>query len=295
MKSKLKAIKPEAAKPSKPKILIYGKPGVGKTWASMDFPGCYYIDTEGGADLPRYTAKLEKSGGAYYGIEQGSLDFGNVIGQLEALATEKHNYKTVVIDSITKIFNNEILKEADKLGDKNVFGADKKPAVSMIRKLISWIQRIDMNIILIAHEKTAWGVVNGQRAEIGTTFDCYDKLEYELHLALNIIKLPNKRNAIVKKSRLEGFVEGEAFEWSYVKFAEKYGQDVIEKEVTQLILATQEQLDELKLLLELVKLPEGQIDKWLTAANANSWKEMDSIKVEKIIAHIKNQYIPKTN
>ena len=43
------------------------------------------------------------------------------------------------------------------------------------------------------------GIAAGQRAEIGVTFDCYNKLEYELHLALNIVKLPSKRNAIVKK------------------------------------------------------------------------------------------------
>lgn len=293
-KSKLKAVKPTAATPSKPKILIYGKPGVGKTFTSLDFPTCYFIDCEGGADLPHYTAKLDRSGGVYFGIEQGSLDFSNVISQIQALATEKHEYKTVIIDSITKIFNNEVAKEADRLGDKDAFGASKKPAVAMMRQLISWIQRLDMTVILISHEKPAWGMVNNQRAEVGVTFDCYDKLEYELHLALNIVKLPNRRNAVVKKSRLTGFTDGEAFEWSYPEFAKRYGQDVLESETKQLVLATEEQLAELKIILELVKLPEGQIEKWYTAANAASFAEMDSDKVAKIITHIKDKYIPKT-
>ena len=47
--SKLKAKDPVNAEPSKPKMLIFGKPGVGKTWGALDFPSCYYIDTEGGA------------------------------------------------------------------------------------------------------------------------------------------------------------------------------------------------------------------------------------------------------
>lgn len=294
-RSKLKAVRPEAASPSKPKILIYGKPGVGKTWTALDFPGCYYIDTEGGADLSHYTEKLKNSGGVYYGVEQGSLDFANVIGQIQALATEKHEYRTVIIDSITKIFNNEVAKEADKLGDKDVFGASKKPAVAMIRQLISWIQRLDMNVILIAHEKVLWGMVNNQRAEVGVTFDCYDKLEYELHLALNIVKLPSKRNALVKKSRLPGFEDGAAFEWSYQEFAKRYGRDILEKEATQLILATEDQLTEIKYLLSIVKLPEGQSEKWLTAANAASWEEMDSDKLAKTIIHVKDKYIPKSN
>src|SRR5664280_1663930 len=73
--TKLKAKDPKTTEPSKPKILIFGKPGVGKTWFSLDFPSVYYIDTEGGADLAHYTAKLIKSGGVYMGPEDGSLDF----------------------------------------------------------------------------------------------------------------------------------------------------------------------------------------------------------------------------
>lgn len=275
-------------------MLIYGKPGVGKTWTALDFPNVYYIDTEGGADLEHYTEKLKNSGGVYFGIEQGSLDFGNVIGQIQALATEKHEYKTVIIDSITKIFNNEVAKEADRLGDKDAFGASKKPAVAMVRQLISWIQRLDMNVILIAHEKALWGIVNGQRAEIGVTFDCYDKLEYELHLALNIIKLPNKRNAIVKKSRLTGFNDGEAFEWSYQEFAKRYGKDILEAQATQLILATPEQITKIKYLQEIVKLPEGYAAKCLTAANAERWEDMDSDKLQKTIDYIEDKFIPKS-
>lgn len=293
MKTKLKAIKPESAKPSKPKVLVYGKPGVGKTFTSLDFPKCYFIDCEGGADLPHYTEKLTKSGGVYFGIEQGSLDFNNVIQQLQGLATEEHEYRTVIIDSITKIFNNEIAKEADRLGDKDAFGASKKPAVAMMRQLISWIQRLDMTVILIAHEKPLWGIAAGQRAEIGVTFDCYDKLEYELHLALNIVKLPSRRNAIVKKTRLEKFNDGEAFEWTYEEFAKRYGKDVLEGKAATLVLATPEQVEEIARLVELLKLPDGQIDKWLTAANADSWKNMDADKLIKLIDYIKNTILTK--
>lgn len=270
---------------------------MGKTWTSLDFPSCYYIDCEGGADLGHYTDKLKQSGGVYFGVEQGSLDFPSVIGQIQALATEKHEYKTVIIDSITKIFNNEIAAEADRLdkaGQSNEFGRDKKPAVALIRTLISWLQRLDMNVILIAHEKPLWGVVNKQRAEIGVTFDCYDKLEYELHLVMNIAKLPNRRNAIVKKTRLTGFADGDVFEWSYPEFAKRYGRDVLEAEATQVVLATEEQVAEIKYLIQIVKLPEGYPEKCLTAANAASWEEMDSDKLAKTIDYIKLKFIPKT-
>lgn len=298
MASKLKAVDPKAAEPSKPKILVFGKPGVGKTWTSLDFPNVYYIDTEGGADMAHYTDKLKKSGGAYFGVDQGSLSFDAVLEQVEALGTEKHQYKTLVIDSISKIFSLEIAKEAERLGEKDAFGASKKPAVAYMRRLISWLTRIDMNVILIAHEKDLYGMdEKKQRNVVGVTFDAYEKLEYELHLCLNIFKQAGQHKARVTKSRLLPFKDAEVFEWSYDTFADKYGRTVLEGEVKQVVLVTDEQLAEIKGLTDKVKLPEGQEEKWLKAANVDDWKDMDGEKAAAIIAYIKKTYLteqPKT-
>lgn len=289
-KSKLKAVDPKAAAPSKPKILIYGKPGVGKTWTSLDFPNVYYVDTEGGADLEHYTNKLKASEGMYLGVEQGSLNFDTVLEQLQALATEDHPYKTVVIDSITKLFNLEVTKEGERLGDKNAFGADKKPAIAHMRKLVSWLTRLDMNVILIAHEKPQWGIdAKGERSEIGTTFDCWDKLEYELHLCLNIIKQGESRKARVRKSRLMGFADGSVFNWTYPEFAQRYGKDVIEKKPSTLVLATPEQLAEVTRLLGIVKLSDtDKQDKWI-AENTDLFSEVEAEKMTNIINHLKGK------
>ncbi len=293
-KSKLKAVDPKEAEPSKPKVLVYGKPGVGKTWASLDFPGVYYIDTEGGADLQHYTDKLKASGGMYFGPEQGSLDFPTVIGQVQALATETHAFKTLVIDSISKLFNLAIAEEAERLGDKNAFGADKRPAIANMRRLISWLTRLDMNVVLIAHEKPEWGVdAKGQRSEIGATFDAWDKLEYELHLCLNIIKAGPQRIARIRKSRLQGFPDGESFKWSYKDFADRYGKDVIEKEGKKIVLITPEQISKIQSLLKIINLPEGQLDKWLKAGNAEKLEELEQCKAQKIIEFIEEKYINK--
>lgn len=291
-KSKLKAVEPKTADPKKPKVLVYGKPGAGKTWTSLDFPNCYYIDTEGGANLGHYTDKLKNSGGVYMGPDQGALDFGTVIEQVQALATEKHTYRTLVIDSISKLYNLAISSEAERLGDKDVFGASKKPAIAQMRRLVNWLSRIDMNVILISHEKAEWGQdAKGERVEIGQTFDCYDKLEYELDLCLNIIKTGPVRNARVRKSRLEGFKDGSVFPWSYPDFSKLYGKDIIEKKSEALNLATDEQLGELQRLMTIVKLPEGQEEKWLKQANVDNWSEMETTRIGKAIDHIKKTYL----
>lgn len=296
MASKLKAVDPKTAEPSKPKILIFGKPGVGKTWSSLDFPNVYYIDTEGGADMAHYTDKLKASGGVYFGVDQGALSFETILEQVEALATEKHPYKTLVIDSVSKIFSMEIAKEGERLGDKNAYGADKKPAVAYMRRLLSWLTRIDMNVILIAHEKPEWGLNSkGQREEIGVTFDAWEKVAYELHLSLNIFKVAGQHKARVTKSRLQEFKDAEVFEWSYDAFANKYGRSVIEAEVKQIALITPEQLAEISELLGRVKLPANQEEKWFDAAKCDKWEAMDTEKAAAIIGYIHKTFLtPKT-
>lgn len=283
--SKLKAVKPKTAEPSKPKILIFGKAGVGKTFTSLDFPNCYYIDSENGASRSHYTDKLEKAGGVYLGTEQGSQDFATIIEEVKTLATEKHEYKTLVIDSITKLTNIEIAKEIERLGEKDAFGASKKPAVQLTRKLVNWLDRLDMNVILIAHEKPLWA----NDKQTGVTYDAYEKLEYELDLCLNIVRRGASHKAVVKKSRLTGFVDGSDFDWSYEEFSKKYGKDVIEKETIAITLATTEQLDELKGLLENWKAPENWESKTLDAAKAENWSEVDTAKMTTIINFIKSK------
>lgn len=296
-KSKLLAVAPDLVEPKKPKVLIFGPAGVGKTWVSLDFPAVYYIDTEKGADRDHYRAKLKASGGKYLGPEQGSLDFDTVIGQMEALATERHEYKTVVFDSITKVYATAISDEQARLGDLDAFGASKKQPINKMKRLIRWMNRADMNVILIAHEKDVWGKnQKGQQEVVGRTFDAWDKLEYELDLVLRISAIgigPGaSRYAHVGKSRLTGFPSGERFDWSYASFAERYGKDVIEKEVVPVTLASDEEVSEVNRLIELLKLPDGTVEKWLTKAGADEFQEMSTEQIQACIQHLKGKLTP---
>lgn len=288
--SKLKAKDPLTVEPTKPKFVIYSASGVGKTWFGLSFPKVYYIDTEGGATRSHYMERLSKSGGQYLGVEDGALDFDVVIDQLKALATEKHGFKTVIIDSITKLFNNAIATEAERLGDKNAFGADKKPAIAYMRRLVACLARLDMNVILIAHEKAEWGQdAKGDRVELGKVADCWDKLIYELDLAFHCRKQGPSRIAAVKKSRLVGFPEGATFPLDYADFAERYGKDVIEKASQIITLATPEQVTEINRLVDLLKIDAATTAKWLEKANAETFAEFNTSQAAKIIESLKTK------
>lgn len=285
---KLRAVAPKAAEPSKPKLLLYGREGVGKTWFALHFPSVYFIDVEGGARRSHYMDILENSGGQYMGPSEGACDFATVIEQVQALATEKHDFRTLVIDSSTKLFNTAVAEEAERLGDKNAFGADKKAAVGYMRRLVMWLMRLDMNVLITAHQKDLWGLNDkGQREVVGVTPDTWDKLPYELDLVVNVLKIGPRHLAKIGKSRLMGFPEADSFELTYENFAERYGQDVIEADSKPLNLASPDQVGEIHRLLATVKLPDGQEAKWLSAASAEVWEEVDEDKAAKVIAALK--------
>lgn len=284
---------PKAAKPTKPKIVVFGKPGVGKTWASIDFPSVFYIDTEGGANREHYTDKLKTAGARYFGPEDGSLDFDAVVEQIITLATIQHTYRTVVIDSFSKLYNATAAMAAERLSLKDgkagdEFGRDKKEANKPTRKLINWITKLDMNVILICHEKTLWA--NGE--QVGVTPDMWDKIEYELDLVLSVTKQGSSRKARVTKTRIEQFPDGTIFDWSFKEFAARYGQDIIEAAVTPISSASSDQVNQLKTLVELLRVTPDIIEKWLTKAGVDGFEEMDSETIQKCIDFLKNK-LPK--
>lgn len=292
--SKLRAKAPAAVTPGKIKMLTMGKSGVGKTWLSMDFPAPYYIDCEGGARLGHYQAKLESSGGAYFGIDDGALDFDSVIAQVEALATERHGFKTLAFGSITKLYQHAIAQEQARLGDKDAFGASKKPAVSAMRRLVMWIQRLDMNVLFEAHEGTEWGVNprTGQREELGVVPDIWDKLVYELDLTLRIEKRGPQRVCTVKKSRLTGFPEGDSFACDYAAFAERYGKDFMEAAPVPVELATNEQVSEINRLLSIIQIDAKEIDAMLHRANAEKLTDLSTEKATAMTAWLLKKVSP---
>lgn len=283
---KLRGGDPKSATPSKPKILIFGLPGAGKTWAAIDFPSVYYIDTEGGADLAHYTDKLKKSGAAYMGPADGSNDFPTLLDEIQQLATTKHTYKTLVIDSFSKVFNTQValtVENMEKAGKEDAFGASKKQAIAYTRRLVSWLGKLDMNVILICHQKSQWK--DGK--EVGVTFDGWDKLEYELHLALRIQKVGADRRAFIGKTRLVPFPEGESFPWSYIEFAKRYGQGIMETEAKPTVLASEEQVSEFKALVLKLKLSPDVLEK----INTEDPAEMEADKIEKWLVWLRNQSV----
>ncbi len=275
----LKAKQPEEVKPTKPKMMISGESGVGKTFFALDFYKPYLFDTEGGATREQYQKKLKLADGAYFGKDEGSQDFKAVIEETKQLCSTKHDYRTAIYDSFTYLYMLEAaIAEADKGSD---FGRDKKMANIPTRQLISVLEKLDMNVILICHSKQKWERKGKDIIDAGSTFDGYDKLEYILDLWIEILK--GGKNFIVRKSRISSFVQGDSYPLSYEKFAELYGKEVLEKPSVPVILASIEQIKRVSELIDALKVSETQIEKWFTNSSVESWGEMSSEQIQKCI------------
>lgn len=268
------------------KALFYGNAGVGKTTAAIQFPAPYLIDTEKGAENDQYVKQLKSSGGVIF----QTSDFEDMVNEIRSLLKEKHEFKTLIIDPLTTVYNDLLDKAAIKVGTS--FGAHYNEANKGMKHLINLLLRLDMNVIITAHSKNEYGeglVVLGQ------TFDCWKKLDYLFDLVFLIQKRGKDRIGVVKKSRVEVFTDGEQFPFSYDSIADKYGRDILEKESIAQELATREQIDEVNNLIELMKIPDDIIDKWLNKEKAENWEEMPKETLQKCIDMLNKKLTDRSN
>jgi len=286
----LRAKKPEAIQ-KRLKALFYGGAGAGKTTAAISFPKPYLIDTERGAENTQYIEKLKKNGGVIF----QTSDFDDLVTEVKSLLTEKHEFKTLIIDPLTTLYNDLLEKSAkerisDKDPDGTAFGGHYGSANKKMKHLLALLLRLDMNVIITCHSKNEYGA---NLSIIGQTYDGYKKLDYLFDLVFEIKKFGLERRGIVKKSRLQEFQDTDQFPFSYDEIATRYGREVLERDAVAEVLASKEQIARLVELVELFKVPEETVDKWKDKANATEFSEMNEIVISKIIAHLEEKIKPK--
>lgn len=275
----LKGKKPESVQ-KRFKALFFGTAGAGKTTAAIQFPKPYLIDTEKGAENESYTRILREREGLIFQTQ----DYEEVIQEIKTLATEKHPYKTLIIDPLTTIYNNLLDHYEQKNGAD--FGRHYNAAAKDFKRLFNWLLRLDMNVIITCHAKNEYG---SKMNVLGQVFDCYKKLDYLFDLVIEIRRQGKSRVGFITKSRIEEFKEEELFEFSYDSISKRYKNGELEKSVSAVVTASKEQISQLKEYIELFKISEEVIEKWLSKAQCSSFEEMDTDKIQKCIDALKEK------
>ncbi len=277
----LRAQKPEAVN-KRLKLFMFGPAGVGKTTAAIQFPYAYIIDTEKGAE--NYSKVINSAGGVVF----HTTDIHETIAEVKALLTEKHEYRTLVIDPITPLYQDLLDKSEQKVGSD--FGRHYGAANKIMKRLINLIMRLDMNVVITSHAKNEYGP---GLVVVGKTFDAWKQIDYMFDLVLELTKVGKgaeaKRYGNVIKTRLATFPDGDTFEWSYKEVARRAGATEVERRAATVALATPEQLAEMRTLLDTVKLPEDWTEKVFSKAGVDDWADMPGDKLQACVDQLRKK------
>lgn len=273
----LKAKKPEAIE-KRLKLFLFGDYGAGKTTAALSFPQAYVFDCEKGAENESYVELMQKN----ESVILQTNDVDEITQELRTLISEKHSYKTIVLDPITALESDLIEKAQKKYADNDMrTWRDRDQA---LRRISNLLLKADMNVVVTAHGKVDYGP---NMTKLGTTFDGWKRWPFLFDLVIEIRRVGKDRIGYVRKTRVKNFVDGEDFKWSYEEFQKRYG-NIIERDASAVELASPDQVAEVSRLVALLKIPEDTVEKWHSKAQAESWDEFSSESIQKCIVHLKN-------
>lgn len=282
----LRAKKPEAIT-KRLKMFVFGEPGTGKTTAACQFPAAYIIDCERGAE--NYDKLIKASNSVLW----QSNDMDEITKELKALASEKHEYRTLVLDPITTLESDLIGRLQKKYPGKNDEGGDMRvwgERDREMRRLTNLLLGLDMNVIVTAHSKTDYGP---NMTKLGNIHDGWKRLPYMFDLVIELQRRGEKRVGLIRKTRLEAFKDAETFDFSYAEIVKRAG-DSIERAAVPVVPATQEQVDQLKQLLGVWKHEPEVEEKMLAKANAETFADMSGKQIGECIAYIQKELAKAT-
>lgn len=288
----LKAKQPEI-KEKRLKMFLYGPPGSRKTTSAIQFPKAVLIDMEKGSE--NYYKSIEKSGSVV--LQTTSPD--DVIEEIKSLLTEKHEYKTLILDPVTMFYestqekwtrifekhtDNEKNKELQDFGMR-YWGRVKSNYKAMLRMLL----QLDMNIIMTAHQKDIYG---SGMSKIGVGPDSMKGDNYFFDNVFQLRVENNKAIASTIKQRSDPLYPPkfpDQFEWSYDNFCNFYGREAIERIAVPVAMSTTEQITRVTQLIETIKVPDSQIEKWFTSFDVDKWEETTQEQINKCINLIEDK------
>ena len=288
----LRGKKPEP-KERRLKMFVYGPTNAGKTTRAIQFPHSYIIDTERGTN--EYSESINKAGSVI--LQTSSID--EIRQELLTLTTEKHEFRTLILDPITPVYEDVQEKwtrrfieyaKSNKERDLQDFGprfwGKVKSDFKGARRL--WTG-LDMNVIVTAHQKDMYGT---GMTKMGVTFDSMKGDDYIFDLVFRVERRGTDTIAIKVKERSEpltGPKFPDEFIWTYENFKTYYGADIIERPAKPIAMASPEQIAAIAKLLEVVKFDDAMREKWFNKADVEDWSEMTGAQINGCIEYLNKQ------
>jgi hypothetical protein len=253
--------------------MLFGSAGAGKTTAAIQFPKPYVIDTERGAENDSYVDRINERGGALF----QTTSFDDIVAEVRALASETHDYQTLIIDPVTVIYDDMVASWEKRVGTD--FGRGYSAAKKEWKRLTSLLSTLDMNVVLTSHAKNLYA--EGQAMKVlGQTFDGPKGADYYMDLVIEVQRNGSERLGRIAKSRIAGLQEGDVFPFSYDDIADRYGREALERNAKPVQFASSDLLLTLRDMLASRTDADALEAKWLRAAGCEDFSDMTSEQIE---------------
>jgi len=219
---------------------------------------------------------------------------------LKSLLTEKHEYKTLIIDPITSLYNGiqekwtrifEKYTTSEKQAELQDFGMRYWGRVKSEYKSIQrLLMALDMNVIITSHQKDIYG---NDMKKIGVGPDSMkgDAYFFDYVFQLDVINGRRVAKTIKERAEINEQKFPESFEFSYANMEKFYGTEILSRSAQPVLLASPEQVAEINRLLTIVKINDAEINKWLNKADVEQFEEMKSVDIQKCIDYITKNFL----
>ena len=263
-------------------LLLAGDSGSGKSWFVANLKRALIIDTDIGGGVSYAQARIERNGSER--IEMGS--YPEVIDELTRRKKHLSQFNTVAIDHLSTLHEEAVIRHNPRLVKD--FGAAADKAAREWRRLREIIRYGDFNLVCTSHLKGKWA----DEKVVGMQADAAKKIEADFHIVLHVTNPGTPiypLTASVHKWRRDPEDQrGPApmsLPFTVEDFLKAEGVDMLAPR-HEIPMATEEQIAELGRLLEIVKLPEGTVEKWLSKAKAETFADMSREIIAKCISHV---------
>jgi len=181
------------------KIIVYGPPGVGKTYFSSSAPKALFVDVEGG------TLSIKNAGRQLDVVKVNK--FRDIFEIHKFLASGKHEYESVIVDSLTELQKKSMDGIIEEAYRKDPTKRDPDVAelrdwgknTAQLRKAVRYFRDLPMNVIFTALAKESKDERTG---EISIGPDLTPKLQNDVAGYLDIIghmSAKDKEDGIVRQ------------------------------------------------------------------------------------------------
>jgi len=257
------------------KMLVFGESGIGKTTLATGFPKPYIIDTERGSVNDQYVDMINQRGGVVF----HTTSFDEIVQEVRSLISDVHGFRTLVIDPITVVYEDMLTHWSRKVGED--YGRHYAAAKKEWRRLTALLSRLDMNVILTAHQKLQYAD-DGSFKVTGATYDGAKGTDYWVDLSVECFREGVDRYFRPIKSRIAGLEEGGALPLEFDSIASVYGGNLNGLAAPK-PFATETDLETMKMMLDDRADGEALRTKWLRAAGVEELEDMDESKVRRCL------------